>query len=113
MGGIIDCYSKALIYLLGLSNDTRKHFESLFDMKERGIKIGGLRSGWQTGTSLRITRLAFNLWNGCAYDSEEDFEKGCISGCYVVDEIFSCSYARFFMEAIKLRYPEYTNENER
>ncbi len=42
------------------------------------------------------------------YDSEEDLEKGHISSSYAPSEIFCCSYAPYFWEAIKIRYPEYT-----
>lgn len=43
------------------------------------------------------------------YDSEEDLEKGEMSSYYNPSEIFSCSYAPYFYEGIKIRYPEYTN----
>ena len=53
--------------------------------------------------------MAFNLWNGSLiYDSEDDLENRKISLEYAVSEIFCCSYAPFFWEAIKIRYPEYT-----
>ena len=45
------------------------------------------------------------------YDSEEDLEKGHISSSYAPSEIFCCSYAPYFWEAIKIRYPEYTRYN--
>lgn len=43
------------------------------------------------------------------YDSEEDSEKGEMSSYYNVSEIFCCSYAPYFGEGIKIRYPEYTS----
>lgn len=46
------------------------------------------------------------------YDSEEDLENGHISKEYAPSEIFCCSYAPYFWEAIKIRYPEYTRYNE-
>ena len=53
--------------------------------------------------------MALNLWNhSIMYDSEEDLEKGHISSSYAPSEIFCCSYAPYFWEAIKIRYPEYT-----
>lgn len=42
------------------------------------------------------------------FDSEEDLEKEIISEHYAPSEIFCCSYAPYFWEAIKIRYPEYT-----
>ena len=57
-----------------------------------------------------ITRMAFSLWNSCNYDSEKDIENEKVSDKYNVSEIFCCSYAPYFYEGIKIRYPEYTRE---
>lgn len=102
-----DVYAQSLFYTLGVCAETRAHFGDLFDMTEHGIKLGGLGHGWQTGTSRKVTRLAFNLWNGCTYDSEEDAEADRQSPCYAVDEIFCCGYQPYFMQAVRLRFPEY------
>ncbi len=37
--GCQDCYHKALIYILGISKDTRNHFSQIYDMKSGCIKI--------------------------------------------------------------------------
>ena len=59
---------------------------------------------------MKVTRLALNLWNhNLMYDSEDDLENEKLSEHYGVSEIFCCSYAPFFYEAIKIRYPEYTD----
>ena len=71
------------------------------------MRVEGLNSGWQTGTRMKITWLAFNLWDGNTFESIEDYEEDKVSSKYAVDEIFCCSYAPYFYEAIKLRYPEY------
>lgn len=79
-------------------------------MKKGEINIDSLQTAWQTSTSKKTTRLAFNLWNSSNnYDSEEDLENRIVSKRYNVSEIFCCSYAPYFWEAIKIRYPEYTN----
>lgn len=101
-----DVYAQALFYTLGICADTRAHFEDLFDMAERAIKPDGLQREWQTSGSRKVTRLAFNLWNGCTYDSEEDAEAGRCSPYYAVDEIFCCGYQPYFMQAVRLRFPE-------
>lgn len=93
-----DCYHLALAYLLTLDNVCREHISDLFDLKEDIILVDGLKIGWQTGTSSKTTRLAFNLW--CTY--VDDCPKNSTP-----DELFCCSYAPFYFEAIKLRYPEY------
>jgi hypothetical protein len=105
-----DVYFKPVVYLLGLCADTRNNFKSVLNPEAKEISLDGLKCGWQTGTSMKITRLAFNLWNGMTCDSHDDFKDSKISSYYAVDEIFCCGYAPYFYEAIKLRYPEYCGE---
>lgn len=107
-GGSIDCYCLPTFYLLGLCADTRSQFSTLFDMKDQSVRIEGLHASWQTGTSLKICRLAFNLWNGHCYEQGQSLgEENKVSDCFAIDNIFCCSYAEYFFEAIRLRYPEY------
>ena len=40
-----DCYHKALIYILGISEDTRNHFSQIYDIKSGYIKTECLRQG--------------------------------------------------------------------
>ena len=54
--------------------------------------------------------MAFSVWNRCNYDSEKDIDNGLISSKYNASEIFACSYAPYFYEGIKIRYPEFTKE---
>lgn len=102
-----DVYALSLCYTLGVCADTRAHFDDLFDMAEHGIKLDGLQEGWQTSGTRKVTRLAFNLWNGCTYDSPEDADVCKHSPSYGVDEIFCCGYQPYFMQAVRLRFPEY------
>ena len=108
-----DVYYRSLVYTLGICETTRDHFSSIFDIKEGKININSIGSAWQTGTSEKVTRMAFCLWNRCMYDSEEDREEGKMSSGYNPSEVFCCSYAPYFWEAIKIRYPEYTRYNEK
>lgn len=55
--------------------------------------------------------MAFSLFNGCNYDSERDIEKGEISKSYNVSDIFCCSYAPYFVNALEIRYPEYFRQS--
>ena len=73
-------------------------------MKEHSIILSKFHSGWQTGTTYKICRLAFNLWNGYCYETNEDIDNN-ISKDFAVDEIFCCEYIEYFFEAIRLRYP--------
>lgn len=110
-----DEYHEAVAYLFALDRVCCEHIEDLFNFDEDCIVLEGLRKGWQTGTSMRTTRLAFNLWNGCCSDGEtytdkHGYEDELPSRSYTPDEIFCCNLAPFYFEAIKLRYPMYCGE---
>lgn len=127
-----DCYHGSAAYLLALDEVIRDHTKSVFDFKEDIIKPECISEPWQTGTSKKTTRLLFNLWNGkykddipVSYDYDEDEDEPIddelvynsehiahdlsvrSSQYYAVDNIFCCSYAPYYMQAVKLRYPEY------
>lgn len=97
--GCGDPYHKAFFYTMGISNETRKHVDDVFDFQEDVIRPEGLNKGWQTSGSSCITRLAFNLWNGWNAD-----------GCATPYDLFSTSDAGYMLEAIRIRYPEYCRE---
>lgn len=108
-----DVYHMAVAYLLALDTVTRQHVSDIFDFEEDCIKLDALSKPWQTGTSCKTTRLAFNLWNGCCtngdtYTDEEGYTEDLPSREYGVDAIFSCEYAPYYWQAIKIRFPEYT-----
>lgn len=108
--GKTDVYYKSLVYTLGICETTRQNFNDIFNIKTGEINIDSLQGAYQTGASEKVTRMAFNLWNNCSYDSEKDIEDNKVSKDYNVSEIFSCSYAPYFYEGIKIRYPEFTKE---
>jgi hypothetical protein len=99
-----DTFHKAFFYTMGISAETRSHIRSLFDFKEDIIKPEGLSAAWQTGSTQRLCRLAFNLWNGWTEERNENR-----STPY---ELFDCGFAPYFFEAIRLRYPEYCKSME-
>ena len=106
----------ALAYLLALNEDCRSHINDLYDFEERVILPEGLEQEWQTHTSLKTTRLAFNLYNGYCYDGQtykgsDGYEMDLPSRYFTPVEIFCCSYAPYYWQAIKIRYPEYTEED--
>ena len=105
-----DVYHQALVYCLGIDRDTRENVNKIYNFKTGCVKTESLQEGWQTSGSLRIVRMAFNLYcNGTPsvgdYEAEEDQLKEC--QYYTVEDLFCCGYARYFWEAIKIRYPEY------
>ena len=105
-----DVYHKALVYCLGLNSDTRDHVDRFYDFKEGYVKPECLYEGWQTSGSMKVVRMAYNLYcNGTpsVLDIEDAERKLEECSCYTVEELFCCGYARYFWEAIKIRYPEY------
>lgn len=112
-----DVYSQSVAYLIALDSVCRNHVEEIFDFNENIIRRESLHKDWQTSTSMKTTRLAFNLWNDCCTDGEIYTDKNGYkdylpSGRYSVSDIFCCSYALYYWEAVKLRYPEYTESDE-
>ena len=104
--GTTSSYYKALIYTLGICETTRNNFNKIFNIENGEININSINEPYQTTTSEKVTRMAFSLFNGCNYDSEKDIEKGKISKSYNPSNIFCCSYAPYFVEALKIKYPE-------
>ena len=56
-----DVYHKALCYCLGISDDTRRNVDSIYDFKTGCVKTECLHEGWQTSGSMKVERMAFNL----------------------------------------------------
>lgn len=110
--GKTDVYYKAIVYTLGICETTRDNFNKIFNLRTGEINIDSINGAYQTSTSEKVTRMAFSLWNRCNYDSEKDIENEKVSEKYNVSEIFCCSYAPYFWEGIKIRYPEYTREQQ-
>ena len=95
-----DPYNTTIFYLFGLTEETRKHFDRVFNMEEGLIIPEGLNEPWQTGTTIAITRLAFNLYNGFTGREEIDTPEK-----YSVENIFcKTGLALYFYEAIRNRF---------
>jgi hypothetical protein len=103
-----DVYLRSLIYTLGICHDTRRNFDSIYDIRKRAIIPGAICHAWQTGTSLKVTRLAFQLFTDTTPTAFMD-DRNDIDECkrYSVSDIFCCGFASYFFEAINLRYKEY------
>jgi hypothetical protein len=105
-----DCYHRSIAYLLALDVVLREHINDVFDFQEDVIKPEGLHKGFQTGTSKKTTRLAFNLWSGCYDDGEtyidkDGYETPLPSNYYTPEQIFCCvEYAPYYWQAIKIRF---------
>mgnify|MGYP000133009812 CR=1 FL=1 len=109
-----DVYHRALFYLLALNREMREHIDQLYDFKTHSIKPEAIRAGWQTSGSMAITRLAYNLFNDgmptiWLYEgnSERQLQESIY---YTVADIFACGeYAKYFWQAIQIRYPYLEN----
>ena len=107
-----DVYHQALAYCLGINEDVRRNIDRIYDFNTECVKPECLRDGWITSGSARVLRIAFNLYcNGTpsVEEMENDDEKLRECASYVADDLFCCSYAKYFWEAIRLRYPEFCN----
>lgn len=106
-----DVYHKALVYCLGINRDTRDHVKQIYDFRTGDVRTECLHEGWQTSGSARMVRMAFNLYcNGTpsvfAYEDSDTDGQLREMRCYTVEDLFCCGYARYFWEAVKIRYPD-------
>ena len=99
--GCSDPYHKAFFYTMGISSETRMHIHDCFNFRDDVIRPDCLSRGWQTSGSSRVTRMAFNLWNGWNAD-----------GLATPYELFATSDGSFMLEAIRLRYPEFCRDSQ-
>lgn len=97
-----DCYHRAFFYVMGIAPETRANIRQMFDFKDDLIIPEGMHGGWQTSGTVKVCYLAFNLWNNYV---EEGREKS-----FTPEDLFCCEFAPYFMEGIKVRYPEYCRE---
>lgn len=111
-----DAYHKALVYSLGISNDTRKNIDSIYDFKTGLVKTECLHEGWQTTGSMKVVRIAFNLYcNGTPSVDDCRKKEEQLEECrqYTVEDLFCCAYAPYFWQAVQIRYPEYATYNHK
>jgi hypothetical protein len=103
-----DVYLRSLLYTLGICRDTRRNFDSIYDRRKRQIIPEAISQPWQTGSSLKVTRLAFQLFTDSTPTAFLD-DTNDIDECkrYSVSDIFCCGFAPYFFVAICLRYREY------
>lgn len=97
----VDSYHQGLFYTLGISTDCRNHIDDLYDKKTDRIKIEGLDKGWQTSGSREITLFAFNLWNNFTLEDSKETTPY---------NLFASGNAPYFMEALKVKYPDYCHD---
>lgn len=99
-----DPFRKSLFYALGITKETRSNIEQLYSYSEGRIDFEGLNAAWQTGTTIKICRLAFNLYNGLHGEHDEREQ----ASNYTPYGLFDCSLMEYMFEAVKIRYEEYS-----
>ena len=105
-----DPHHKALVYCLGIDGNTRGHIHDIYDFHTGCIKTECLHEGWQTDSSKKVVRLAFNLYTDrtvSVYDYGS--QGGQLGECrhYSAAEIMCCEYVKYFLEAVRIRYSDY------
>ena len=102
---------KSFVYILGLCDLTREHINEIYSLN-KGLNIAALELDWQTEISLKVTRLAFNIYAEWNHDTTQEAIENRVSKNYSVNEIFDCDLAPYFLEAIKIRFPRYFREEK-
>lgn len=100
-----DTYHRALFYTLGINPDTRRNIYEIYDFKTNLIHLNVLRKGWQTSGSYQVCLLAFNLFNGYTPKTQ--------SSRSTPYELFDSMEAPYFMQAIKIKFPERFHEKQK
>ncbi|HBK69353.1 MAG TPA: hypothetical protein DDZ91_11980 [Firmicutes bacterium] len=90
---------KALFYTLGLTSETKNNINHLYGFQKNYIRPEGLKKSWQTGATIRICRLAFNLYNGTYGDDLAE------SRYYTPYNLFDYGLLMpYMLEAVKILY---------
>lgn len=98
-----DSYHNVAAYLLTLDTVLNKHINDIYDFKQGTIRSDLFKEGWQTGTSIQTYRFLLNLWSGWIYNDTKA-KMSETSRYYVPSEFFDGEYARYYIEALKIRY---------
>ncbi|MBO0481539.1 DUF6075 family protein [Candidatus Enterococcus courvalinii] len=121
-----DVYRDSLVYLVGLSEDTRIRFDQI--LTDQGINPEILDEEWITGGAFRTLTLAFNLYNGYTYGldqhnledkrlndlSKEELIKEIENGKKnSVENLFGYGHGYYYLQAINLRFSLSKGERNR
>lgn len=104
-----DAYHRAAAYLISLDLQLRTVPDLVFDFANDAIRPEALDGAFQTQSSLRTTKLLFNLWNGWCNEAEYDadgrfLQCGDLAPGYTLYDLLGMSYNEFYIEAIKIRF---------
>lgn len=90
----------AFAYLVTLDVVCRAHIGDLYDCDNDCIRPEALNASWQTGSSIKTTRLAFNLFTDNTAWTENPELVAPV-------ELFCCPNASFYLEALRIRFSNY------
>ena len=110
-----DPYRLALVYTLSLTGNCRKHFNKCYNTSTRYICLEVFNGEWITSTDMKAIRLGFCLFTAripTVYSERDFINRFWEAYSYNPSELFGCELAPYFCEAIKIRYPEYFDEED-
>ena len=96
-----DVNRAAFAYLVTLDTVCRDHIHDLYDFEDGCIHSDALAAAWQTVTSMKTTRLAFNLFTDNTAWTDDPERLAPV-------ELFSCEYAPYYWQAIRIRFQQYS-----
>lgn len=106
-----DAHRRALIYCLGICDQTRAQIHDLFDFNTCLIKLDGIEQPWQTHSTSRITRTAFTIYNDYFptvrwYEDQGKKEEAETEQYeYALTELFATTeYIPYFVQALYIRF---------
>ncbi len=98
----------AFAYCLGISEKARERADQIYDFEGDRIRSDSSLVRESTGACGKAIRMAIHLYydgiSEITIEGNPDERKRNDRLCTVA-ELFCCVYAKFFWEAIKLRYP--------
>ncbi len=102
-----DVERKALIYCLTLTKDCRDNFNSLYDDKNKIVKLDFLNQGWPTSADLKCIRLGFNLFNGgvpTAFNLENEEKTEELMNNTPINIFCDTEFSPYLIEAVRIRF---------
>ncbi|MBU3200308.1 DUF6075 family protein [Clostridium estertheticum] len=89
----------SLFCILALFEDIRSNITTLYNFEDNCVKFEGLNKGWQTGGTVKATKLAFNLFTNFRGQKREKED-------YSPLELFSVEidYRNYMLMAVQIRF---------
>lgn len=93
------------MYLLSSDIDIFNNITDVFNFEERLISpYDYAAKPWQTGSSIRTVKLAYNLFNGCTINGHDKDSPYYTESSSSVSDIFDYGNLDIYLTALKIRY---------